>query len=91
MTCQTERVPSSVTKSEPSLRDRDAYRPTPDLAIGGDEAGEEVVVLAGGVAVVHGDADDLVAGAVLAVPAAVLGGEGVAVVLRWETRRCLSG
>lgn len=55
----------------------DAYGAAPDLAVGGDEAGEEVLVLAGGVAVAHGDADDLVAAAVGAVPGAVLSGEGV--------------
>ncbi len=61
-----------------------AYGAAPDLAVGGYEAGEEVVVFAGGVAVLHGDDDDFVAGAVGAVPAAVLGGEGITVVGRGE-------
>src|ERR1017187_9927676 len=66
------------------LGDSEADGTAPDLAVGGDETGEEVVVLAGRATVVHGDADDLIAGAVQAVPAPVLGGEGVAVVAGWE-------
>jgi len=62
----------------------DANRTAPDLAVGSDEAGEEVVVLAGGFAVFHGDGDDFVAGAVEAVPGAVLGGEGIACIVDWE-------
>ncbi len=68
----------------------DADGPAPDLAVGGDEAGEEVVVLAGGVAVFHGDEDDFVAGAVGAVPGAVLGGEGIAVVGGGKAPWCLA-
>ncbi len=60
----------------------DAYGAAPDLAFGGYEAGEEVVVFAGGLAVLHGDDNDFVAGTVGAVPAAVFGGEGVTVVGR---------
>ena len=67
--------------------DGDAYWAAPDLAVFGDETGEEVFVAAVGVAVVHGDANDFVAGAVGAVPGAVFGGKGVAVILAWETRR----
>ena len=73
-----------MTNSAAVLGDRDAHRAAPDLAVGGNEAGQEVVVLAGGVAVVHRDDDDLVAGAVLAVPAAMLGGEGIAVIAGGE-------
>src|ERR1700722_7388911 len=68
------------------VADGDAYGTAPDLAVGGDEAGEEVLVLAGGLAVLHGDADELVAATVGAVPGAVLGGEAVAVVLGGEAR-----
>ena len=39
--------------------DSDAYRAAPDLAVFGDKAGEEVFVAAVGVAVVHGDVNDL--------------------------------
>ena len=63
---------------------RDAYRPAPDLAVGGDEAGEEVLVFAGGVAVVHGEADDFIAGSLRPVPGAVLGGESVTLELSRE-------
>src|SRR5271166_3576532 len=61
--------------------DRDAYRPAPDLAVIGDEAGEEVFVAAVGAAVVHGDVNDFVAGAVGAVPGAMFRSKGVAVKL----------
>ena len=61
--------------------DGDAYGTAPDLAVFGDETGEEVFIAAVGVAVVHGNADDLITGAVGAVPGAVFGGEGVAVIL----------
>jgi len=60
--------------------DSDADGAAPDLAVRGDEAGEEVFVAAFGSAVVHGDADDFVTGAVLAIPRAVFGCEGVAIV-----------
>ena len=62
----------------------DAYGAAPDFAVRGDEAGEEILVLASGVAVAHGNADDLVSAAVGAVPGAVLGGEGVTGVLGRE-------
>src|SRR6185437_1853614 len=64
--------------------DRDTNGTAPDLAVFGDKAIEEVVILAGGMAVLHGDEDDIVAGAVLAVPGAMLGGEGTAVIAGWE-------
>src|SRR5271163_1859650 len=66
------------------LGDGDAYGATPHLAVLGDETGQEVFVAAIGVAAVHGDADDLIAGAVGAVPGAVFGGEGVAVIGGWK-------
>src|ERR1700735_5629921 len=62
----------------------DADGTTPDLAVGGDEAGEEVFILTGGVTVAHGHANDLIATAFGAVPGAVLGCEGVAGVLGGE-------
>src|ERR1700677_2192824 len=66
------------------VRDGDTDRSTPDLAILGDEPGEEVLVTAIGMAVVHGDANDFVACTAGAVPGAVLGGECVAIILSWE-------
>src|SRR5580658_2035658 len=64
--------------------DGDAYGAAPDLAVFRDETGEEVFVTAVGVAVVHGDVNDFVAGAVGAVPRAVFRGESVAVILTGE-------
>src|SRR5271155_202381 len=61
--------------------DGDTYGTAPDLAVFGDEAGKEVFIAAVGVAVVHGDVNDFVAGAVSTVPGAVFGGKGVAVIL----------
>ena len=46
------------------LGDGDVYGAAPDLAVFGNEAGEEVFVATIGVAVEHGDADDFLAGAV---------------------------
>src|ERR1700744_1515756 len=37
---------------------RNTHRPTPDLAVRGDEAGQEVLVFAGGVTVFHWNADN---------------------------------
>ena len=48
--------------------DGDTDRPPPDPAVSRHETGEEVFVTAIGMAVVHGDADDFVAGAIGAVP-----------------------
>src|SRR4051794_22423456 len=61
----------------PVLGHGHASRAAPDVALLGDEAHEEVFVLAGRLAVLHRDADDLVAGATRPVPRAVLGGEGL--------------
>src|SRR5580698_1525474 len=63
---------------------RYAYRSSPYGAVGEDEAGEEVFVFAGGVAVLHGQADDFVAGTLGAIPGAVLGGKAVALVFGGE-------
>src|SRR5262249_34335999 len=54
-----------------------ADRPSPDLAIVDDKASDEILVLAGWLAVLETDADDLVTGALRPVPGAVLGREGV--------------
>ena len=62
----------------------DAYGAAPDVAFRCDEPGEEVFVAAFGLAVVHGDADDLVASSFGSVPGAMLGGEGIAVILERE-------
>ena len=83
-TRQTVPEPSSVTSSDAVLGDGHADRPAPDVAVGGDEADEEVLVLAGRLAVLQRDADHLVAGPPGAVPRAVLGGEDVALVLGGE-------
>src|SRR5580704_11121278 len=64
----------------PVLVDGDADRAAPDLRIVDHEAGGEILVLARRRAVLHQDADDLVAGAFGAIPGAVLGGENVAAV-----------
>src|SRR5690606_11381649 len=53
-------------------RHRYADRPAPDLSLGGEEAGHEVLIGTGRlVAVVEGQPDDLVAGTDFAVPRAV--------------------
>src|ERR1035438_1806408 len=66
------------------IGDGDTYRPAPDLAIFRDETGKEVFVAPVGMTVVHGNEDDFVACTVHTVPGAVLGGEGVAVILFGE-------
>src|SRR5271156_4417810 len=63
------------------LGDGAAYGSAPHLAVFCDETGEKVLEASIGMAAVHRDADDLIAGAVGAVPGAVFGGEGVAVIL----------
>src|SRR5581483_8893525 len=63
------------------LRHRDAHRPAPDRFVRDDEAGHEVLVFAGRLAVLEANPDDLVAGALAAVPGAVHGDEGIALVL----------
>ena len=70
----------------------DADGASPDFAIGEDEAGEEVLIVAGGVAgLVERDADDFIAGAGGAVPGAVFGGEDVALVLGGELGAVVKG
>src|SRR3954469_1019351 len=59
----------------PGLGDRDGA--PPHLAVGGDQAGHEVDVLAGRDAILDRYPDHLVAGAARAVPRAVLGREAL--------------
>src|SRR5579864_406944 len=61
--------------------DGDTHRPSPDLAFLGNEAGEKVFVVACGMAVFQRHADDFIAGALVAVPGTMFGGEDVAAVL----------
>src|SRR3569833_4109621 len=56
----------------------DTDRATPHFVIAYGEAGKEVFILAGGAAVLHGQADNFVSTALGAVPGAVLAGEAVA-------------
>src|SRR5579871_3064621 len=58
-----------------------AHGTPPNIAAFSDKAGEEVLVLAAGPAVLHRHADDLIAGALFAVPGAVLGSKGIAAIL----------
>src|SRR6266508_1575066 len=60
------------------LRDGYADGASPDVSFRRHEAGQEVLVLSRRDAVPEGDADDLVSGALLPVPGAVLSGEDVA-------------
>src|SRR5258708_27719581 len=71
----------------------DADGPAPSLAVhlAQHPAGEEIVVATGGAAVLHRDADDLVAGAPGAVPRSVQGDEEVAAKLRREHRAIVEG
>src|SRR5579872_1917052 len=63
---------------------RNADRPTPDALAVDDEAGEEVLVGSVGHAVLQVHADDLVAGALAAVPRPMQRHESVAPILRRE-------
>src|SRR3989442_5247828 len=60
---------------------RDAYRAAPDVTVGSDEACEKVFIFAGCLAILHGDANDLIAAAVRTVPRPVLCGKSIAIVL----------
>src|ERR1035441_10100510 len=72
-------------KQRAVIRHRDTNRTPPHLTICCNKAGKEVVVLAGGFAVLHRDVDHLIARAVLAIPTPMLGGKRVAL----EARRKL--
>jgi hypothetical protein len=61
-----------------------SHWPSPDLSIRGDETGKKILVLAGGVAILHGNPDNLVASTIRSVPRPMLGRESITVVLRWE-------
>src|SRR4051812_3921624 len=50
------------------LGDRDAHRAAPDVSILRDESDQEILIFAGRLAVLHRDADHLVAGPPGAVP-----------------------
>src|SRR5215471_15796475 len=63
---------------------RDTYRPSPHLAILGDETCQKVLVTAVRLAITNRDAYDVVTGSNSAVPRAVLGCECVAVILLGE-------
>src|ERR1700722_19000988 len=65
-------------------RDRDADRASPHIGIAGDKAGHEVLIFAGRNAVLHTDADHLIARALRTIPGAVLGGKAVAAIFRRE-------
>src|SRR5437763_9286743 len=74
----------------------DADRAAPDLAVGGDEASQKILILAGGMAVSQRHAHHLIARAALAVPGAVLSGEDGAAIFLGEgavllVGHCLSG
>src|SRR5258707_13855490 len=62
------------------LGDGDADGAAPRFPARGDEAGDEILKDSAGVAVVQGNAHHFIAGAVGAVPGAVLGGEQVATI-----------
>ena len=68
----------------PILGDGHADGAAPHVAVFGDEAHQEVLELAGRLAVPHRHSDDLVADTAGPVPRAVLGREGVVVVLGRE-------
>src|ERR1035441_7237681 len=68
------------------LRFRNTHRPSPDFAVGGHEPGEEVFILSGGVAVLHRQPNDLVAGALGAIPRAMFRSKSVTVVFSRELR-----
>src|SRR3984893_16815172 len=72
-------------------RDRDADRPAPHRAVANHEAGEKILILAGGHAVPKLDADGLIPGAFGAVPRAVFGRKRIASVLSGELRAGVEG
>src|SRR4029077_882046 len=73
------------------VRDRDPDRPAPHRAVVDGEAGEEILIFAGGHAVFELDADDLIPGPLRPVPRAVLGRECIAVILGGELRTGVEG
>src|ERR1700676_2460190 len=74
-----DRAVGLLRKDERAVfRLRHPDRPAPDRRVVDHEAGDEVFVFAGGHAVLHDRADDLVPGARRPAPGAVLGREGAA-------------
>src|SRR5262249_43955295 len=71
--------------------DRHADWTTPDAPVVYDEARQEIVILAGGHAVIHAHADDFVACAGSAVPRAVERGKGVALIVARKSSRAGGG
>ncbi len=65
----------------------DADRPTPHLAAGENEAGEEVFIFSCSLAALHGKGDHFIAAARIPVPRTMLGREGPAVIRgrEWQT------
>src|ERR1039458_4942215 len=61
-----------------------ANRAAPYGAVRQHESSQEVFVFAGGVAIMHGQTNNFITGALGSVPGAVLGGESVAFELGWE-------
>src|ERR1700686_1118221 len=77
-----DRAVAVLGKDERAVfRLRHPDRPAPDRRIVDHEAGDEVFVFAGGHAVLHDRADDLVAGARRPVPGPMLGRERAALEL----------
>src|SRR3954467_15506275 len=64
------------------MRDGDADRPAPHLAVIDHKAGDEVLVFAGGYSVLEANADDFVTSTLGPVPGAMLGGEAIASIFR---------
>ncbi len=78
-----DRIRSVVTNEKRAvIGNGDPDRATPDLAIRRDKAGEEVLILAGSLAMIHGDANDLISGEFVAVPGAVFGGKNLTPIFR---------
>ena len=84
VTRQIVPFPSSEKSGEPSAASADADRPTPDARIVNREAGHEIFGFASGHAILHSNANDLVAGRFGAVPGAVLRREDIILVFRWD-------
>ena len=70
---------------------RDAYWAAPNFAVLRYEAGQEIVVLAGGFAVWRWDHDHFIAGALRAIPGTVLGREDISAEFIRELRGFVEG
>src|SRR5712671_2736167 len=73
------------------LRDGDADRAGPNSSIADHEAGQEILVFAGGLAVLQEYPDDFVAGPLGAVPRAVEGREDVAAIFGGKLHTIVEG